>query len=302
MANIGIEIGGTKLQLCAGDAAGRILERVKSEVELSRGAEGIQKAIERDLPALVAKYNAAAIGVGFGGPVDWRTGKVFTSHQVTGWSGFNLKGWLAGLTGLRVFVDNDANVGALGEAWHGAGKGSNPIFYVTLGSGVGGGLVVDGKIYHGARPGEAEIGHVRLDKSGATVESRCSGWAVDAKVRTSNAEHPDSILARLTAGAGRGEARFLAKAIAQNDPYALKLIEEVADDLAFALSHVSHLFHPEMIVLGGGLSNCGEVLRAAVGRHLTGYLMEVFRPGPDLILATLKEDAVPLGALCLCAG
>src|SRR5205085_6629816 len=119
------------------------------------------------------------------------------------------------LTGLPVFVDNDANVAALGEATHGAGIAVNPVFYVTLGSGVGGGLVVDGRIYHGAKPGEAEIGHVRLDRGGTTLESRCSGWAVDRKIREARARNASSILYKLIGAASAGEARFLAPALAQ---------------------------------------------------------------------------------------
>ena len=117
------------------------------------------------------------------GAVNFKTGKICRSHQIEGWSEFDLRGWLAELTSARVIVDNDANVAALGEALRGAGRGHNPVFYVTLGSGVGGGLVVDRRIYHGVLPGEAEIGHVRLDRAGTTVESRCSGWVVDARIR-----------------------------------------------------------------------------------------------------------------------
>src|SRR6185295_6797087 len=109
--------------------------------------------------------------------------------------------------GAPVTVENDANTACLGEALRGAGVGRNPVFYVTLGSGVGGGLVVDGRIYHGAMPGEAEIGHVRLDRNGTTVESRCSGWAVDAKVRALKATEPDSLLARLVSENVGGEAK-----------------------------------------------------------------------------------------------
>jgi glucokinase len=87
------------------------------------------------------------------------------------------------LVHVPVQVDNDANTAALAEGVRGAGKHSNPVFYVTLGSGVGGGLAVNGAIFHGAIPGEAEIGHVRLDKSGTIVEKRCSGWAVDRRIR-----------------------------------------------------------------------------------------------------------------------
>src|SRR5947208_1434447 len=96
-----------------------------------------------------------------------------------------------------------------GEARHGAGMGFNPVFYVTLGSGVGGGLVVDGRIYHGAMPGEAELGHVRLARSGTTLESRCSGWAVDAKIRALKTNEPSSLLARLIGDASGGGAKHL---------------------------------------------------------------------------------------------
>src|SRR5262245_31843434 len=167
---LAIEIGGSKLQLAAGEPSGRIAERKRFAVERSQGANGIRARIEESLPKLLAKHPCEGIGVGFGGPVDWKSGKICKSHHIEGWSDFDLAGWLKELTGLRVCVDNDANVAALGEAHHGAGAGLNPVFYVTLGSGVGGGLVVDGKIYHGAAPGESDLGHVRLDRDGSTLE------------------------------------------------------------------------------------------------------------------------------------
>jgi glucokinase len=194
-------------------------------------------------------------------------------------------------------VDNDANVAAFGEATRGAGVGLNPVFYVTLGSGVGGGLVVDGKIYHGATPGEAEIGHVRLDRGGTTVESRCSGWAVDARIRELKVTNPKSTLGRTLGAEKGGEAKQLAAAVKAGDAMALRLLSEIAEDLAFGLSHVTHLFHPAVIIIGGGLSGIGEPLREAVADALRGFVMDAFAPGPRVVLAALGEDAVPVGAL-----
>src|SRR6266550_2683576 len=196
---LGIEIGGTKLQFVTGDESGNILERLRLQVDAALGAGGIRQQIERALPEFLEARHITAVGVGFGGPVDWRTGKIARSHQIEGWSGFDLAAWIGGLTRTPVFVDNDANVGALGEATLGAGSEFNPVFYVTLGSGVGGGLVVDGRIYHGATPGESELGHVRLDRAGTILESRCSGWAVDARIRELTTREPDCLLARLSA-------------------------------------------------------------------------------------------------------
>jgi glucokinase len=292
----GIEIGGTKLQLVTGDETGKIVERRKLGVDAREGAQGIRKQIEKTLPGLLASHKPQAIGVGFGGPVDWRTGTICRSHQIEGWSEFDLAGWLRQLTATPVFVDNDANVAALGEARHGAGVGFNPVFYVTLGSGVGGGLVVNESIYHGSVPGEAEIGHVRLDRNGTTVESRCSGWAVDARIRESAKKEPMSVLAQKL-GSTPGESKYLAAALGKGDSLALRILAEIAEDLAFGLSHVVHLFHPAIIIIGGGLSGVGEPLRVTVQNKLRQFIMEVFAPGPAVQLAKLGEDAVPIGAL-----
>jgi len=299
---LGIEIGGTKLQLVRGDETGRILQRHRFQVEARAGAAGIRKHIVATIPELINGSPVDAVGVGFGGPVDWQTGRICCSHQIAGWSEFDLRAWLESVTGARVRVDNDANVAALGEARRGAGVGADPIFYVTLGSGVGGGLISGGKIYHGAPPGESEIGHVRLDRTGTTVESRCSGWAVDARIRGLKESRPGSLLARLIGDDQGGEARHLATAIAQRDETAQQIVWEVADDLAFGLSHVDHLFHPRVIVLGGGLSKIGEPLRAAVEKSLRAFIMTAFAPGPKIRLSQLGEDAVTVGALCLARG
>ncbi len=298
---LAIEIGGTKLQLFVGNAAGEIAHRWRFDVDAAQGGAGIRARIEAALPEILRAHEIAAVGVGYGGPVDGRTGKICCSHQVEGWSDFPLGDWLRERTGRPVVIDNDANCGALGEALRGAGQGSNPVFYVTLGSGVGGGLVVDRKIFHAAKPGESEIGHVRLDKSGTIVEQRCSGWAVDREVRAVANEHPSSALARAAAGLERSEARALVAALNERCPFAQRILSATADDLAFGLSHVVHLVHPETIVLGGGLSFVGEPLRAAVAAALGQYVMEAFAPGPRVALAQLREDAVPVGALLLAA-
>jgi glucokinase len=205
------------------------------------------------------------------------------------------------LARVPVRVDNDANTAALGEALRGAGQERERLFYVTLGSGVGGGLVSAGEIWHGDIPGEAEIGHVRLDKNGATVEARCSGWAVDQRIRNAIRAPggSDSVLAKLIGGSQGNEARHLRKAIEARDPLAQAILDETTEDLGFALSHVTHLVHPEVIVLGGGFSLAGEVLRKAVQNHLRRFIMKAFQPGPEVKIAALGEDVVPVGALLL---
>lgn len=294
---IGIEIGGTKLQVGLGDRAGNLIRHWRTVAYREAGRAGICRQISEGVREVRAVMQPVGIGVGFGGPIDRATGRISRSHQVHGWEDFPLRDWLAEETKLPVVVENDANCGALGEATRGAGAGHDPVFYVTLGSGVGGGLVAGGAIYHGATPGEAEFGHLRLDRSGATVESRCSGWAIDRRIRRMKDEQPNSALARSLRAEPGGEAKHLPAALATGDPAAGQILGELADDLAFALSHVTHLFHPQVIVLGGGLSLLGEPLCAAVAEALPKYVMEAFLPGPLVRLAALGENAVPVGAM-----
>ena len=296
---IGIEIGGTKQQLIVGDAEGSIIDRCRFSVDSEGGGLVIRERIAEELPKLIAGHQPERIGVGFGGPVDITKGTVAVSHQVEGWSGFPLREWLCELTGLPVVIENDANTAALAEALRGAGRGFNPAFYINMGSGVGGGLVLDGKIYHGAAPGEVEVGHLRLDPDGTTVEDRCSGWATDRAIRAAIADAPDCTLAQLIGSETSGEAKHLTAALAQNDSIAETILDTLTRDLAFALSHVTHLFHPQVITLGGGLALIGESLRQGIAEKLPGFLMEIYSNGPEIKLAELGEDAVPVGALLL---
>lgn len=298
---LGIEIGGTKLQIVVGDASAAILQRYRFAVNRNEGGSGIRREIEKCVREILKATSVTAIGVGYGGPVDYRTGKICCSHHVEGWNDFPLGPWLAKISGVPTIVDNDANTACLGEALHGAGSGFEPVFYITMGSGVGGGLVCGGKVFHGAKPGEVEIGHVRVDRSGEILESRCSGWAVDGKVRAAILKNPGSALAKFAGPGPSGQAKALVPALAAGDAIAQEILDETAGDLAFGLSHVVHLLHPEVVILGGGLSLVGEPLRQAVESALPKWIMKAFLPGPKIVLAGLREDAVPVGALALAA-
>ena len=296
----GIEIGGTKLQLFVGDEHLNIIEHFRFEVDKEKGAAGIREKIESTIrEEILEKYRPISIGVGYGGPVDHMTGKVRVSHHIDGWSGFKLSSWLQNISGLPVKVDNDANTAALGEAVKGAGQLYNKVFYVTLGSGMGGGFVIGKELFHGNMPGESEIGLTMFDKSGSNFESQCSGWAVDAKVRQYVADHPETILSKLAGKPGKSEAQFLLPAIEQGDTGAIQILESTADDLAFGFSHVVHLFNPEVIIIGGGLSLIGDPLLTFVKKHTNKYLSKAFQPGPEIKLASLGEDVVGIGALLL---
>ena len=154
-------------------------------------------------------------------------------------------------------IDNDANTAALGEALAGAGRGLSPVFYVTLGSGIGGGLVIDGTIYHGALPTEAEIGHIRLNQAGETLESRCSGWAVDRRLREYAAGNPASYLAKRLDDEG-DEARHLSKAMKGALIRHLVSRGDETGHPELALKSLSDFEHPQGYEFRGDMINKSE--------------------------------------------
>src|ERR1019366_4835928 len=154
----------------------------------------IRKQIERAIPELLAnakrrRDEIRCAGIGFGGPVDDATRTVIKSHQIAGWDGFPLADWISDLVGLPAVLGNDADVAGLAEALFGAGKGLSPIFYITIGSGIGGGLIINGEIYRGCGRGAAEIGHLRFlaernqEPIDVPLEELSSGWAIQMRAR-----------------------------------------------------------------------------------------------------------------------
>src|SRR5437763_2292943 len=192
---LGIEIGGTKLQLGIGPGDGTLAGLWRGTVDIAAGPEGIRRQITAAIPELLTQTGLSfrdlkGVGIGFGGPVDDATRTVIKSHQIEGWDGFPLADWIADLVGVPAVLGNDADVAGLAEALFGAGQGLSPIFYITVGSGIGGGLIINGEIYRGCGRGAAEIGHLfmrwgfvtdtgcAVDGMVTTLEDLASGWAL----------------------------------------------------------------------------------------------------------------------------
>src|SRR3989440_3416394 len=187
---LGIEIGGTKLQLGVGAGDGVLAGLWRGTVDVAAGPEGIRRQITAAVPELltragVERSRLRGVGVGFGGPVDDATHTVIKSHQIAGWDDFPLADWVSDLVGLPAVIGNDADVAGLAEALFGAGKGLSPIFYITIGSGIGGGFILNGEVYRGCGRGAAEIGHLRMALQDidnrldhCRLEELASGWGI----------------------------------------------------------------------------------------------------------------------------
>ncbi|MGE3409851.1 MAG: ROK family protein, partial [Pirellulales bacterium] len=227
---LGIEIGGTKLQLGVGAGDGSpLVQLLRFDVDPSQGAAGILRRIEKGAQELLQRHPIAAIGCGFGGPVDVAEGRVVKSHHVAGWNGLELADWLQRLFGVPAAIANDADTAGLAEARFGAGFGASPVLYVTVGTGIGAGLIVDGQIYAGCGRGAAELGHLRpglhADRPDENLESLAAGWGIAAAAQS-----------RLSGGAVSHRFSSLAPGLDRKVPDAVRqrLIEAEAAAEEFA--------------------------------------------------------------------
>jgi glucokinase len=285
---LGIEIGGTKLQLGVGRGDGALAGLWRGGVDIAAGGAGIRKQIVAAVPELLAcigldRSQLKAVGIGFGGPVDDATRGVLKSHQVGGWEGFPLADWAEEALGLPAVLGNDADCAALAEALFGAGKGLSPVFYMTIGSGIGGGLVVNGDVYRGTGKGAVEVGHLRMmtPQGPQPLELVASGWAIDRAAGMSGRE--------------------VAEAAARGDAAALAVIDTACDYLAEALCHVIALLCPRRLVIGGGVSLMGDVLFNPLRRKAGERGFKPFADCYDIVPAALGEEVVVHGALRLAA-
>jgi glucokinase len=338
---LGIEIGGTKLQLGVGAGdGGELAALVRHDVDIARGAPGILDQIERSATALIQKHPVERIGFGFGGPIDSAAGLVTKSHQVGGWDGFPLERWCRESLGKPAVLGNDCDVAALAEARFGAGRGAGSVFYVTVGTGIGGGLVIGGRSHGSGRPAVAEIGHLRpglnADRPDMTIESLASGPAIAAAAlaRMSGQisrpletirgplEHPNrqqvrrrmedvqdteeeyiaDLVQRAGGEADRLTAKDVAQAAAEGNEIARQVLDHACQALGWAIAQVITLAAPEVIVIGGGVSLIGEqFFFAPVRAEVARYVFPPLAGAYKIVPAALGESAVVHGAIALAA-
>jgi len=308
---LGIEIGGTKLQLAVGPGDGSpLVDFRRAEIRLEAGAGGILRQIESIGRELIERHQPQAIGIGFGGPVDAETGRTVISHQVEGWTDFALVDWCRETFGLPAGLFNDSDAAGLAEALFGAGRGHRVVFYTNVGSGIGGALVVDGRVYSGGHGIASEIGHLRpgldADNPQATVESCSSGFGIAAAGRSWLAEeslHDPSaadLLARCTGRIEQLSGRMVAEAAAAGNVAARRIFARALQTFGWAIAQMITLVAPQVVVIGGGVPLIGEKtffepLRQQVARYVFPPLVHTY----SIVPAALGEEVVVHGALAV---
>ncbi len=309
---LAIDIGGTRFRLGIFAPQGKKLSFFEGQTSRAGGREWMLEELRRSSRTLLAPYSSEvrACGISFGGPTDASEGCV-TSVHVPGWQRFPLGQWVERELGLPCSVENDANAGALGEYHFGAGRGTHSLFYVTLSTGIGGGLILNGAVFHGADGLAGEIGHVPVLETwplacccGVTgcLESIASGTAIGrfAQERAAGRVSGPGAMDRIIELAGGQVENITAKAVlqamAQGDEAGVSIAQIAAAALSRGLVAVIRLLSPDRIVLGGGVAQAGEPFLSLVRGSLSQFDTASFPARTPVVLAELGEDSPLYGA------
>jgi len=312
---LGIEIGGTKLQLGVGAGDGGPLAALeRRDVAIDQGAEGIRRHIAEMGRELLRRYPVEAIGVGFGGPVDAEQGRTIKSHHVEGWTDFPLAAWCRETLDCPTLLANDADMAGLAEARFGAGRGHRVVFYITVGTGIGGALVIDGEVYPGSAGIAAELGHLRpglqCREPIENLESLAAGWGIAARAQARLREPPDAatadaaaeLLSRCGGRVDHLTTKMVADAAAAGNRLAEEVLAESLRALGWGIAQMITLLAPSVVIIGGGVSLAGEErFFAPVREHVRRYVFPPLGDTFSIVPAQLGEEVVVHGVLALAA-
>ena len=305
----GVDVGGTTIKMGLFDVEGNVLDKWEIVTRTENGGVNvlpdIAKAVEDKIAEKsIAKDEVAGVGVGVPGPVDSK-GIVHRCVNL-GWDEFNVNDKLSELVGMPVMAGNDANVAALGEMWKGGGQGHNDLVVVTLGTGVGGGIIINGKMLTGANGSGGEIGHIHVQdgepdtcgcgNSGCLEQYASATGVVRLAKRALAKTQQETVL-----NADTVTAKDVWDAVKAGDAVAIEVAEQFGKYLGEGLAAIAGVVNPEAFVIGGGVSKAGDILLSYVEKN---YKPVVFHGSKDVkfALATLGNDAGIFGAAKLVLG
>lgn len=299
---IGVDLGGTQLRAGLADEDGKLLHEIRIATEAADGPEAVISRIVDCIQRVRAELpdDGALLGVGVGspGPLDPFRGIVFTQPNMPGWHDVPLRDILSQRTGLPIELGNDANAAALGEWYYGGGQGVRNLVYVTISTGVGGGVIVDGHLLLGRFGSAAEVGHHVIDwTTRASWEDLAAGPGLGRAAAAAMADAPDSLLHTLASPA-TVTAAHVAQAAAQKDPLALRLLDREGELIGIGLLNMLNMYSPELILVGGGVVINNPQLLERAQQVIQERAFEVFRDVP-VRLAALGDQAGLLGAVAL---
>ncbi|MCL4515384.1 MAG: ROK family protein [Firmicutes bacterium] len=310
---IGVDLGGTKVATALTDIHGRILQRAEVPTGAQEGAGAVISRIVDSIRAVmntvvdgrkVSSEEVLGIGIGSPGPLDVKKGIVLYSPNLK-WENIPICDPIAAAFGLPTYLDNDASVAAMAESRFGAGKGVPNMIYMTVSTGIGGGMIINGRLYRGSHGNAGEIGHMTIKPDGprcgcgnfGCLEALASGTAIAreaaegirAGVATTLREKTNGDPARVT-------ARLVGEALREGDSFAREVIHQAGNYLGIGLANLVNIFDPEMIVIGGGVSRIGEELFEPARKTMRERALAAVVKDVKIVPALLGGDSGVLGA------
>jgi len=312
---IGMDLGATKMLAALVDQGGRILKKIKMPT-ISDTRAAFEKhyisLVDQLLEAAPDKASrVAALGIGAAGLIDPATGMILEAPNIRELDRFNLCEPLARRFPFPVCVDNDVNVGTYGEYMLGAGQGAQSVIGLFIGTGIGGGLILDGQIYHGFTKTAGEIGHMVIKFDGrkhplktsprGTLEAYAARLALVDRIRKTARRDKHSVIARLVDGNWSDlKSGMLKKAYQQNDESVVRIINRAAEHVGIGLSSLVHILSPEVIVIGGGVIEAlGDVMMPRIIDTVNARSLQAAIRGVKIRESQLRDNAIVLGAAML---
>lgn len=314
---IGVDVGGTKVAAGIVNADGEIISQTRTPMiadgDATTGFGPVKSAID-SLFAIVPKATIRAIGVCAPGPLDPKTGVVINPPNLPCWRNFPLAAELTKIYSVPVTIDNDANAAALAEARWGAGRGYRNVFYACIGTGIGTGIVFDGRIYHGRTGAAAEGGHLSINYRGplckcgkpGCIEILASGTAIAAKARvklSSLAGGSDTGSSMLALAKGNIEAvtsEMVGQAYEAGDPVAKEILQETVEAVSLWLSNIVDLLEPDVMILGGGVAAMLNAFFDEIHKRIQEFSINSRAGEIPLLQARYGTDAGIAGGAALC--
>jgi glucokinase len=309
---VGVDFGGTSIKLALVNDQGKILGRAKIATREAANPNAWLDAVEKGIAQIrdkvgLAESEIVGIGVGVPGFVDYERGYIYDLANVPGWSGVALGTLLAERFKMHVRVDNDVNVMALGECTFGAGRTYQHAVFVTLGTGVGGALLIHNKIYRGAYSMAGEIGHMSIQMDGIRSPQGRGGLEqyvgnrriVERAVKAIREGRGTKLTEACGGDLSQLTPEIISKAAAEGDELSREVFDFVADCLATAFASVAYLLQPQAIIVGGGVAQSGLILFEPLNKHLRERLSPVFYERLEVKPAALGNDAGVIGAATL---
>jgi glucokinase len=308
---IGIDFGGTSVKLALVNERGMILARRKFDTKDAAGQQGWLDRVRMEVDSLRAEAGSdiqiVGVGVGVPGFVDFERGYIYELPNVPGWVGVNLGALLEDRIGLRVRIDNDVNAMALGECTFGAGRTYQHAVFVTLGTGVGGGLLINNKLYRGAHSMAGEIGHVSIDMNGIPSPTGFGGVEqyvgnrriVERMEKAIDSGRPTILLELVNGDRSQLSPKTLKDAADRGDAVALEILDYVTDCLATAFASITYVLQPQAFIVGGGVAQDAKLMFQLLRKNVEKRLSIHFSKRLEIKPAELGNDAGVIGCATL---